>query len=117
MRSRLKAIDALVGIKLLHTMVWAFFAGCIVAIPIAGARNQLAWAAGLSGLVLAECLALVLNHFRCPLTDIAARYTPERADNFDIYLPLWLARHNKTIFGVLFLAGELFVLARWLASR
>ena len=25
------------------------------------------------------------------LTDVAARYTPERQDNFDIYLPLWLA--------------------------
>jgi len=33
---------------------------------------------------------------------------------FDIYLPLWLARHNKTIFGSLFLAGELIVLGCWL---
>jgi hypothetical protein len=24
---------------------------------------------------------------------------PDRADNFDIYLPVWLARHNKVIFG------------------
>ena len=27
----------LVQIKLLHTAVWLFFAGCIVAIPVAGA--------------------------------------------------------------------------------
>jgi hypothetical protein len=29
---------------------------------------------------------------RCPLTGIAARYTDDRRDNFDIYLPPWLAR-------------------------
>jgi hypothetical protein len=47
------------------------------------------------------------------LTDVAARYTDARQDNFDIYLPLWLARHNKSIFGTLYAAGLLFALARW----
>jgi hypothetical protein len=68
----------------------------------------------LSILVLLECVVIVTNRGRCPLTDVAARYTDDRADNFDIYLPLWLARHNKTVFGFLFLAGELYVLACWL---
>lgn len=40
-------------------------------------------------------------------------YAEERHDNFDIYLPLWLARHNKTIFGGLYAAALLFTLARW----
>ncbi len=40
-------------------------------------------------------------------TDLAARYTEDRRGNFDIYLPVWLARQNKTIFGTLFLAGGL----------
>jgi hypothetical protein len=48
-----------------------------------------------------------------PLSSLAGRYTEERADNFDIYLPLWLARRNKTIFGTLFVVGELFVLGQW----
>jgi len=104
----------LVGIKLLHTVAWAFFAGCIVAIPMMGWRGRFLWAAMLSGLVLMECAVILLNHWRCPLTDVAGRYTSDRADNFDIYLPNWLARHNKTIFGVLFIAGEMFVLGRWL---
>ena len=30
----------LVQIKLLHTAVWFFFAACIVAIPIVGARRH-----------------------------------------------------------------------------
>ena len=42
---------------------------------------------------------LAVNHMRCPLTDLAARYTVNREDNYDIYLPPWLARHNKQIFG------------------
>lgn len=104
------------GIKLLHTAVWFFFAACIVAVPIAGALGQYRWAAILSGLVWVECAVLAVNHCRCPLTDVAGRYTGERADNFDIYLPLWLARHNKTIFGTLFAVGELYVLVRWLGS-
>jgi hypothetical protein len=98
-------------------VVWLFFVGCIVAIPITGALRRFRCAAVLSGLVFVECAALAGNRGRCPLTDLAARYTAERSDNFDIYLPLWLARHNKTIFGTLFVLGELFVLGRWLASR
>jgi len=109
-------VSALVCIKLLHTAIWFFFAGCIVAIPFAGARRQFRWAAVLSGLVLVECAVLALNRGRCPLTDLAGRYTQERTDNFDIYLPLWLARNNKVIFGMLFAVGELLVLGRWLIS-
>jgi hypothetical protein len=107
---------ALAGIKLLHTAVWLFFVGCIVAIPFAGVRRQFLCAAALSGLVLVECVILAVNRGRCPLTDLASRYTEERTDNFDIYLPLWMAQRNKTIFGTLFVLAELFVLARWLVS-
>jgi hypothetical protein len=57
-----------------------------------------------------------VNRRRCPLTDLAGRYTEERTDNFDIYLPLWLARRNKTIFGTIFAVGELFLLRRCLIS-
>jgi hypothetical protein len=110
-------IRVLAGIKLLHTAVWLFFAGCIVAIPLAGAWRQFRWAAVLTGLVLVECAVLAVNRGRCPLTDLAGRYTEVRTENFDIYLPLWLARRNKTIFGTLFAVGELFVLAQWLISR
>lgn len=111
-----KRIPLLVGIKLLHTAIWLFFAGCIVAIPVAGALREFRWAAVLTGLVMVECAVLALNRGHCPLTDLAARYTEERTDNFDIYLPLWLARRNKAIFGTLFVAGALFVLGRWLIS-
>ena len=53
------------------------------------------------------------NRGQCPLTGLAARFTSDPADNFDIYLPNWLARHNKLIFGTLFVVNELFVLWCW----
>lgn len=116
MRNRRKQSLALATIKLLHTAIWLFFAGCIVAIPVAGAFELFRRASALTSLVLLECVVLALNRGRCPLTKLAARYTEEREENFDIYLPLWLARHNKTIFGTLFAAGLLFDLAQYLLS-
>ncbi|HET9821025.1 MAG TPA: hypothetical protein VFQ16_04300 [Burkholderiaceae bacterium] len=92
-------------IKLVHTLVWAVFAGSIVAIPLCAYRGELALAWGLVGFVALEVAVLVFNRMRCPLTDVAARYTAERHDNFDIYLPLWLARHNKRVFGSLYVAA------------
>ena len=96
----------LTAIKILHTAVWPIMAGSILALPITAMMRLFRWSAILTGLIVVECAVLAFNGGRCPLTDLAARYTAERADNFDIYLPLWLARYNKTIFGALFLAGE-----------
>jgi hypothetical protein len=100
-------------IKLLHTAIWALMAASILVVPWAGWSGHFRCALGLTLLILGECLVLGINHGRCPLTDLAARYTEDRADNFDIYLPLWLARNNKRIFGFLFVVGELVFLERW----
>jgi hypothetical protein len=99
-------------IKLAHTVVWAVFAGSIVAIPVLAWRSRYPAAGLLIAFVMIEVLILVANGWRCPLTAIAARYTDDRRDNFDIYLPLWMARYNKTIFGSLFAAGLLFTVIR-----
>ena len=68
----------------------------------------------LVGAVLVEVLVLVANRMRCPLTDVAAKFTDDRRDNFDIFLPLWLARHNKRIFGTLFALDLMLTLALWM---
>jgi hypothetical protein len=107
------AETALRLIKTAHTAVWAVFAGAILAIPILAWRGWWLATAILIGFVLVECLVLVANRMRCPLTDVACRYTADRRDNFDIYLPLWLAKHNKSIFGTLFAAGLVFTAALW----
>lgn len=103
----------LVAIKLLHTAVWAFFVASIAGIPLSAAAGRLDWAAVLAGVVFLEVVVLGVNRMRCPLTDVAAHYTTDRRPNFDIYLPEWLARYNKEVFGTLYLAGLLYALARW----
>lgn len=109
---------ALRTIKSAHTLVWAFFAGCIVAIPVAswlGAHRLALW---LAASVLIEVAILALNRWRCPLTAVAARYTDDRRANFDIYLPEWLAKYNKSIFGTLYFVGVAYALMQWwLATR
>jgi hypothetical protein len=112
---RLKPARILVLIKVLHTAVWLFFVACIVLIPIAAASRRFFWAELLAGVVCVECAVLAANRGRCPLTDIAGRYTDDRVANFDIYLPEWLARHNKRIFGALFIGDLLFL--TWQFSR
>lgn len=101
------------AVKLVHTIAWTFFAGCIVLLPFAAWNNRFDFALALIVIVMIEVLILAFNGFRCPLTAVAARYTEDRRDNFDIYLPLWLARYNKHIFGSLFAAGTLFTLIRY----
>ncbi|MDX2218430.1 MAG: hypothetical protein SF172_05350 [Burkholderiales bacterium] len=103
-------MDTLLLIRIVHTVVWAIFAGAIVAIPLFTwlGRHGVAWA--LIAFVMLEVLVLFANRMRCPLTDVAARYTDDRQDNFDIYLPRWLARYNKHVFGTLYVAGIGFTL-------
>ena len=101
------------AVKVVHTIAWAFFAGCILAIPVYTFRGELVAAAVLIAVVLVEVFIILANRWRCPLTGVAARYTEDRQDNFDIYLPFWLARYNKQVFGSLFFAGLLYTLATW----
>jgi hypothetical protein len=109
--SRKAASSPLHLVKLVHTVVWAVFAAAILLVPVAAFFEWWRLTAGLVALVLFECIVLAFNRMRCPLTSVASRYTDDRRDNFDIYLPLWLATYNKHIFGTLFVAGLLFAAA------
>jgi len=100
-------------IKLLHTAIWVMFSACVIYVVIAGI-------VGISGITVRVAAALILmetgillfNRWSCPLTGLARRYTDDRRDNFDIFLPEWMARHNKTICGLLFTLGLVLVLLR-----
>jgi hypothetical protein len=106
---------ALRTIKVVHTVAWAFFAGLILALPLFAWRRDFGVFVVLAAIVAVEVVVLALNGLKCPLTPLAARYTTDRRDNFDIFLPLFVARYNKQIFGPLYMAGLLFGLVRWLA--
>lgn len=106
----------LVAIKLVHTVVWVFFVACILGVYAAAHFGAFGWALACAGAVLLEVLVLVANRMRCPLTPVAARFTEERRSNFDIYLPEWLAKRNKEIFGTLYVGGLLYAGVLWSLS-
>ena len=98
------------AVKVAHTIVWAFLVAVILAIPVMAWQERFTTVAWLIAIMLVETAVLVGNGWRCPLTDLAARYTDDRRANFDIYLPLWLAANNKWIFGSILAAGLVFAI-------
>jgi hypothetical protein len=114
LREAVRSARALLALKLIHTAIWGLIAGCILALPLAAWLHRFDWAAGLAAITLLECLLLALNRGRCPLTNVANRLTSDRSPAFDIFLPAWLARYNKQIFGTLFLLNGLAALVLWL---
>lgn len=100
----------LFSVKLLHTAIWAFFVALILYILYCGLTNHVTvytWVA--IGLVIVEGLVLLVFGGRCPLTLIARNYSDSDRDNFDIFLPNWLARYNKLIFTSLYVIGLLLI--------
>lgn len=57
------------------------------------------------GLVGLEVVSLLLNNWVCPMTPLARQYSTSEKENFDIYLPEWLAKYNKELFGTLLAVG------------
>lgn len=115
MIDRSRAARTLFRIKLIHTAFWALFASSIVAIPIVTALDRHDIGLWLTALVMVEVVVLAFNGMRCPLTGVAARYADTTPVGFDIFLPAWLARYNKLIFGTLFVLAEIYLLWSWLA--
>ena len=89
----------LILVKLLHTLVWLFFNVVIFYMLYAVISNKIdIWLWIGYGLVLLEALVLLLFRFFCPLTLIARKYSDSTKENFDIYLPNWLAKYTKLIY-------------------
>ncbi|MBK9732886.1 MAG: hypothetical protein IPO83_16660 [Chitinophagaceae bacterium] len=91
-------------IKIIHTIVWIFFnivLGYLAYAAIAGKIDKWVWI-GISLIVLEGIVLLIFGN-RCPLTVMARKYSDSSADNFDIYLPNWLAKYNKLIYTSIFL--------------
>lgn len=92
----------LLFVKLIHTLVWLFFNVVIFYMLYAVVINKLdIWLWVGFGLVLLEGLTLIIFRWTCPLTVVARKYSDSTRDNFDIYLPNWLARHTKLIYTTL----------------
>jgi len=85
-----------------HTVVWLFFNAVIFYMlytVLIGKLDLWLWVG--YGLIVLEGLVLLAFKFFCPLTIIARKYSDSTKDNFDIYLPNWLAKYNKLIYTVI----------------
>ena len=105
-------------IKLLHTIIWLFFVVIIFYVLYSGVANNITIYTWISiGFVIGEGLTLLIFRMYCPLTLLAKRYSDSEKENFDIFLPNWLAKYNKVIFTTIFVVGLLIVLFRALFNE
>ena len=91
----------LLVIKWVHTLIWLFFVVVIFYILYSGIFNVIntyTWIG--MGLIVGEGIVLLVFNMFCPLTVMARKYSDSEKDNFDIFLPNWLAKYNKLIFFV-----------------
>ncbi|MEO8569873.1 MAG: hypothetical protein ABI419_12070 [Ginsengibacter sp.] len=89
-------------IKIIHTLIWIFFNVVIFYMLYAVILNKIdKWLWIGYGLIVLEGITLLVFKGFCPLTIIARKYSDSDKDNFDIYLPNWLARFNKQIYLVI----------------
>jgi len=86
-------------LKTLHTLVWVFFNIVIFYLLYAVIINKIdQWVWICLGLIVLEGLILLVFKSFCPITVVARKYSDSEKDNFDIYLPNWLAKYNKRIY-------------------
>lgn len=104
----------LFAVKLAHTLIWAFFVLAILYIVYYGVFDCVNIAAFAAIGVVGEGIVLLICRWRCPLTLLGKKYSDTHEVGFDIFLPQWLAKHNKAIFTTLFLVGVVLVLYRLL---
>lgn len=86
-------------IKSIHTAIWVAYNIIIFYMLYAAVANRLDkyfWTGCI--LVALEGIVLLLFRFVCPLTILARRYSNSGKDNFDIYLPVFLAKYTKVIY-------------------
>jgi hypothetical protein len=105
----------LVTIKLIHTAIWVFFNVVIFYLLYAVLINKIdkwIWI-GLS-LIFLEGVVLLIFKNICPVTLVARKYSSSDRDNFDIYLPEWLARYNKQIYSGIVVLIIIILLFRFL---
>jgi len=89
----------LIVVKVAHTFIWVFFNFVIFYMLYAVMRDRIdIWVWIGYGLILLESITLLVFRFFCPLTLIARKYSDSTNDNFDIYLPNWLAKYTKLIY-------------------
>ncbi|MEQ9165116.1 MAG: hypothetical protein RLO12_02570 [Fulvivirga sp.] len=104
-------------IKIIHTIIWLFFVAVIFYILYSGVFNKITAYTWIGiGLIILEGMVLLIFQMFCPLTLMARKYSDSEKENFDIFLPNWLAKNNKLIFTTIFAIGLVVVIIRTIYS-
>lgn len=97
--NRIRIMTALTLIKTIHTAIWIFFNIVMAYLIYAVAMDRIDhWVWICLSLFVLEGVVLLVFKYRCPFTILAHRYSDSSRDNFDIYLPNWLAKYTKVIY-------------------
>lgn len=95
----MKPASKLLGVKLIHTIIWIFFNIVIFYLlytAVTGNINVWTWIC--LGIIILEGVVLLVFKNMCPVTVVARKYSDSTKENFDIFLPNWLAKYNKIIY-------------------
>ena len=100
----LKSHQKLIFIKTIHTIIWIFFNVVLFYMAYEVIFNKIdnfIWIG--IGFIILEFIVLLFFKMMCPLTIIARKYSDSNKENFDIFLPNWLAKYNKQIYTTFFI--------------
>lgn len=107
----------LICLKAIHTLIWIFFNVVIFYMLYVVLFAELSiwfWIGYI--LIAIEGLVLLYFKFTCPITLLARKYSSSDKDNFDIYLPAWLAKNTKLIYTAITLVIILATIIRLISS-
>lgn len=107
------ASSKLIIVKIVHTAVWIFFNVVIFYLLFAVVVDKIdKWIWICLSLILLEGLVLLVFKNICPITKVARIYSDSEKENFDIYLPNWLAKYNKEIYSTIVVISVLILIYR-----
>ena len=100
-------------VRTVHTVIWLFFNLVIFYFLYAVIFDKIdKWVWVCIGLIVVEGLILLVFKNICPVTLVARRYSESQKDNFDIFLPNWLAKYNKHIYTSIVLVAVVILVYR-----
>ncbi len=109
----MKPAAKLHAVKLIHTIIWIFFNIVIFYLlytAVTGNINVWTWIC--LGIIILEGVILLVFKNICPVTVVARKYSDSTKENFDIFLPNWLAKYNKIIYTTIVAVAVILIIIR-----
>ena len=106
-------ISKLTMVRIIHTLVWIAFNVIIFYFVYSALADKIGlWTWICLTLIIGEGMVLLMSGNVCPITTVARHYSDSTKENFDIYLPIWLAKYNKEIYSIIVWIGVVVLILR-----